>query len=86
MDNDPETSNLTWSDHPSVRIIEAVAAATGRTTTDLPRLQETVDADALDALLTGGSSVAVSFWYADTCVSVDGDGTIGVQVDGRDSE
>ncbi|RLM62838.1 hypothetical protein DVK05_15945 [Halorubrum sp. Atlit-8R] len=69
---------------PSVAIVEAVAAATNRETTDLPPLQETIEADALDALFDGqSSSVAVSFQYADTDVSVTGDGSIEVRVDGR---
>jgi len=69
---------------PSVAIVEAVAAATDRATTDLPPLQETVDSGALDTLLDGQSPpVTVSFRYAGTGVSVSGDGSIEVRVDGR---
>ena len=76
--------NWTESDHPSVMIVEAVAAATDRNTTDLSPLQETIDADALDTLLDGqASSVVVSFRYADTGVTVTGDGSIEVRFDGR---
>lgn len=63
-------------------IVEAVAAATDRAMTDLPPLYDTVDADALDALLNGqSSSVTISFQYADTDVTVNGNGSIEIQVD-----
>jgi hypothetical protein len=76
--------NWTESGQPSVMIVEVVAAAIDRKTTDLPPLQETIDADALDTLLGGqASSVAVSFRYADTRVTASGDGSIEVRVDGR---
>jgi hypothetical protein len=85
-DSRPPTVRHNWqqSDQPSVMVVEAVAAATDRNTTDLSPLQETIDADALDTLLDGqASSVAVSFRYADTGVTVSGDGSIEVRVDGR---
>lgn len=73
----------TRSDHPSMAVVEAVAAVTDRTATELPPLQETIDTDALDALFDGESpSVTVSFRYADTDVSVIGHGTLEVRVDG----
>jgi len=79
--------NWTESDPPSVMVVEAVAAATDRPTTELPPLQKTLDADALDALLNRQSSSAtVSFRYADTAVSVSGNGSIEVHVDGGPSE
>lgn len=69
--------------HPSVSIVEAVAAATDRTPTELPKLQKHVDPDALDTLMTRGepAAVTVSFSYAGTVVVVDGDGTITVRVE-----
>mgnify|MGYP006276394263 CR=1 FL=1 len=71
------------SGQPSVAIVEAVAAATDRAATDLPPLQGTVDADALDTLLQErSSSVMVSFRYADTVVSVSGNGSVEIEVDG----
>lgn len=85
-DSTSTTVRHTWrpSDHPSMTIVEVVAAATDRETTDLPPLQETIDADALDTLLESqSSSVAVSFRYADTGVSVNGEGSIEVRVDGH---
>ena len=71
------------SDQPSVMVVEAVAAATNRPTTELPPLQGILDADALDTLLNGQpSSVTISFRYADTAVSVSGNGSIEIHVDG----
>lgn len=88
-DTGPATVRHNWkeSDHPSVVVVEAVAAATDRSTTDLPPLQNTIDTDALDILLTGAtSSVTVSFRYADTAVSVLGNGSIEIHVDGTPRE
>lgn len=83
-DTSPATVRHDWreSDQPSMVVVEAVAAATDRPATDLPPLQGTLDADALDTLLNGQSSVTISFRYADTAVSVDGGGRIEVHVDG----
>lgn len=82
----PATVRHEWdqSEHPGVTLVEAVAAATGRTTADLPPLRESVDPDALEAILSRekASSVAISFQYAGTTVQVKGDGTIKIQVDG----
>ncbi|MDB2294367.1 hypothetical protein PM085_19340 [Halorubrum ezzemoulense] len=81
----PPTVRHNWqqSGRPSVMVVEAVAAATDRPTTELPPLQGTLDADALDTLLNGqSSSVTVSFRYADTAVSVSENGSIEVHVDG----
>jgi hypothetical protein len=70
------------SDRPAVMIVEAVSAATGRPTAELPPLQETIDTDALNALLNGQpSAVTVSFRYAGTVVSVSGNDTVEVRVD-----
>lgn len=80
-----ETVRHSWEEpfHPSVTIVEAVAAATGRTPTELPPLQQSIDPDALDSLITRGKSagVAVSFEYADSVVVVEGNGAIEVRVD-----
>ena len=79
----------TEPDQPSVMIVEAVAAATDRLTTELPPLQNTLDGDALDALLDGrpsSASVTVSFRYADTAVSVSENGSMDVRVDGDPGE
>jgi hypothetical protein len=68
------------SGQPSVTLVEAVAAATDRTTTGLPPLQKHIDPDALDTLLTHAqSSVTVAFTYADVAVTVSGNGTVEIQ-------
>lgn len=79
-----QTVEHSWEEpfQPSVTIVEAVAAATDRTPTELPPLQRYVDSDALDTLVTRGESAAVTvtFDYAGTTVVVKGDGTIDVGV------
>ncbi|MDZ5812783.1 HalOD1 output domain-containing protein [Halorubrum sp. AD140] len=84
-DTGPVTVCHDWTHtgRPCVTIVEAVAATTDRKPVDLPPLHDTVDADALGALLTGGSPwVTVSFTYADTDVTVEGDGSLEVRADG----
>lgn len=82
-----ETETITvqhkWGEpeRPGVSIVNAVAAATGRTMTDLPPLQQRVDPDALETLLTSSSSITITFSYAGTVVSAHGDGTIDLHVD-----
>ncbi|MFB6170967.1 MAG: HalOD1 output domain-containing protein [Haloarculaceae archaeon] len=76
-------------DHPSTAVVEAVAAATGRRIDDLPPLQETVNADSLDELLTGearGSDgeLTVTFTYVGVDVVVSRDGTVAVHPDSTD--
>lgn len=69
------------SDRPTVAVVEAVAATTGRPTGELPPLQETLNADALNTLLNGQpSAVTVSFRYAGTVVSVSGKDGVEVRV------
>lgn len=84
-DEPPTTVRHSWeqTDHPSMAIVEAVAAATDRSTTDLSPLQQQIDPDALDALLTHRPSapIEVSFTYAGSAISVTGDGTIEVHID-----
>lgn len=61
-----------------VNIVEAVSDATGRSPTDLPPLQHSVDGDALGALMTGAasSSLQIEFNYAGVVVSVDRNGVV----------
>lgn len=67
---------------PSTAVIEMVAIASDREPTSLEPLRETVDPDALDALL-GSSEIhstdgdtAVSFVFAGHDVIVENDGTV----------
>ena len=83
-DSPPKAVHHDWQglEPPSVAVVEAVAAATDRTPTELPLLQNTLDPDALNALLTGETaSVTVSFQYAGVTVSASEDGSIEVCMD-----
>ena len=83
-DSPPQAVHHDWQglEPPSVAVVEAVAAATDRTPTELPLLQNTLDPDALNALLTGGTaSVTISFQYAGVIVSASGDGIIKIRID-----
>lgn len=73
--------NWKQSGQPSVTIIEAVAAATDRLATDLPPLHGCIDPDALNTLLTRGSTSAhISFTYAGSTVSVKENGTLEIRI------
>lgn len=66
---------------PSGAVVETVAVVTDTAPTELDRLQDTIDADALDTLVGRGdrdSPLQVGFEYADTEVRVDRDGTVTV--------
>ncbi|MFW5937794.1 MAG: HalOD1 output domain-containing protein [Halanaeroarchaeum sp.] len=65
---------------PSIAVVEAVAAVTGRDPTSLPRLYDAIDPDALDALLDGdvAPSLQVRFEYAGVRVVVERDRVIRV--------
>jgi hypothetical protein len=71
-----------WGD-PSVGVVEAVAAATGRDAAALPPLQDSIDGDGLDRLLRDrhDTEIRISFQYGGAKVTVDGDGGIVVRVD-----
>lgn len=91
-DRQPIRYTCDGSDSPSMAVVEAVAAATDRDQTALPPLHGYVDADALDALLTGGPNrgatpsradghVRVSFAYDGVEVTARSDGRIEVRPD-----
>ena len=82
-DSPPEAVHHNWqgSEPPSVAVVEAVAAATDRTPTGVPLLQNTLDPDALNDLLTKGTALlTVSFQYAGAIVSASGDGNIKIRI------
>ncbi|MFW6382637.1 MAG: HalOD1 output domain-containing protein [Haloferacaceae archaeon] len=60
----------------SVRVVEAVASATGRDELTLPPLYDAVDPDALDTLTEGTRDVEISFVYAGYEVTVGSDGEV----------
>lgn len=67
---------------PSMAVVEAVAAATGRDPYEMPPIQRAVDTDALDALVAAenGSSLRISFEYLEATVTIHPDGVIEVTV------
>lgn len=70
-------------DSASMTVVDAVARATGTEVTTLPPLQDTVDVDALDAVLDGNhresaDRIQVSFAYAGVDVLVDSSGFVEV--------
>ena len=69
---------------PSVEVVEAVAAATERDALELPPLNDYVDPDALDTLLSavaekGSESAHVTFSYDGIRVTVDSTGAVTVE-------
>lgn len=78
------TEQFDWSadDEPSVAVVEAVANFQGCSETDLERLDEVIDTDALDALFSprySGKSRGrghVSFSYSGDEVTVFSDGAV----------
>lgn len=64
---------------PMTAVVEAAAAATGRTVLELPPLQHTVDADSLNAMVedsAGTEPTEVTFQYAELQITVDSAGKI----------
>jgi len=68
---------------PSTAVVKAVASATGRDPLDLPVLEEVLDTDALNALVTHSTDATtrVSFSYDGIDVVVDSAGGIVVWTD-----
>lgn len=86
-DPDVSIARSDWeaSGGPSVAVVEAVAAATDRHPLDVALLNEYVDPDALDALLTSpkdgsGRAVRTRFTYDGCEVVVGRDGRLDVYV------
>ena len=70
-----------WTDYesPSTAVVVAVANATGADQRELAVLNDHIDGDALDALVTDSpSTVEVSFDYDGVGVTVSADGTIDI--------
>lgn len=65
---------MSVTDPVSLRIVSAVATASGSDPTDLPPLSETIDTDALDALFdakNGSDNLELRFTYAGYFVRVE---------------
>jgi hypothetical protein len=69
---------------PSMAVVEAVAIATDREPTELSQLHRTINADALDSLITGETDfpLEITFVYDGVTVVVDQSGAIEVVVPG----
>lgn len=78
-----------WREHdsPCTAIVEVVAEATGREPTDLPPLYESIETDALDALVSTSTdaSTRVTFDYAGVEVTVRSNGEFEVRTDGAEA-
>ena len=66
---------------PSERVIDSIAALTGRRPIDLPPLYEAVEPEALDRVVRSGEggTLSLSFAYAGTRVTFDARGTLRVR-------
>lgn len=66
---------------PAMVVVEAVAAVLHADPLDLHPLQEVVDVDGVESILTGPhtAQVTVEFEYADTCVRLSRDGHIAIE-------
>lgn len=70
----------------STKLVQRVAAVTDQTVTELPPLYETIDPEALDAVIdsaaTDESSLEVQFTYSGCQISVSGAGAVRIERDG----
>lgn len=88
-DPNPRTYDAEWSDRPSTGIALAAGAVTGRDPRGGPALDDYIDTDALDDLLSGdtprrGGPIRVSFEYDGLEISVDSDGGIVIRPDAEE--
>lgn len=82
MNGERRSYETSWAEYesPSTAVVVAVAEATGREQRALPVLNEYVDGDALDSLLTDSTnSVEFSFRYGTAMVHVSGDGSLQIE-------
>ncbi|WP_435064422.1 HalOD1 output domain-containing protein [Halobaculum sp. EA56] len=81
-EGDHRSYETEWTDFesPSTAVVVAVAEATGRDEQSTPVLNDYIDGDALDALVSGSSNrVEISFTYDDATVHVSGSGRLVVE-------
>ena len=60
----------------SEKVIQTVAETTNTDPLELPPLYETIDPDALDALIADMQAGSISFTYTDCEITVRSDGTV----------
>jgi len=79
----PDHFDYRDAESPSTAVVDAVALATGRDPLDLPILEDVLDTDALDVLVThsAAATTRVSFTYGGVDVVVDSAGGIVVWPD-----
>lgn len=79
----PEIRRSDWTeyDHPSTAVASAIADTMGHAQTDLEPLQDSIDADALDALVGDADvdHVEVTFAYGDLEVYVTSSGVLEIR-------
>lgn len=80
------------TEQPATAVLEAVEAHSGVAASDLPPLRQALDPDALNALLTSGTTspdgepLVVEFSYAGYRITVRGDDVVSVTVHSPSSE
>jgi len=67
----------------SMRVVRRVARETGADTAELPPLYDSIDPDALDAVVESAATTSVTFTYAGYDVTVDADGTVSTAPEDR---
>jgi hypothetical protein len=84
--SEPLRTRYEWSStYPSTAVVESVAAAVGRDPVAIGPLYESVDPDALDALvLSDAGAVTISVTLAGCQVTVRGSGEVVVHTADRD--
>lgn len=84
----PQPIRSSWNenDSPSLEVIELIANATGREPAALPPLYESVDTDALDALVAESGDLngdaRITFTHAGVEVTIYSDGQLEARTDG----
>lgn len=78
MATSPDAIQSTDADATVHGVVTAIADQTGVDVLDLPPLEDSVDTDALAALLDSGSAPKVEFPYDGHAVTVDADGRVRV--------
>jgi|AntRauTorcE11898_2_1112593.scaffolds.fasta_scaffold62552_2 hypothetical protein len=81
QDDGRTADDLEPFESPSLHVIDAIATATGTDPVSLPPLYDTIDPEALDAVLNTEATIEVVFEYDGHAVEVTGDGE--VLVDGQ---
>ena len=71
VSHDGETVEIDLDIAIDVQVLELVAQVTGRPVLELPALNDTVDSEALDVIVRGGSGITAVFEYAGCLAHID---------------